>query len=261
MPIVALRCPNCLLPQPLDHFAGACGDTIHCDYVTAVLAGDGERGRRVGRVGVSDGLGCPRKKLIMDVEDVTVNPLDFNAMLTGTAWHDKMEAHAVAPAQCEVEVEGTVIGIKVIGHIDRVRIIGSAIVLDDHKHTNDYSFGYLRKGEIKPEHECQLSVYAELYAQTLEQRPAYGMIWTHATAGGFFPRRVEFWPMERCLSFKPYGGDYCVADLLLHVQGGIEGDWRNLPLAGQSMTFGSRDACSYCAVRDVCWEAETGASF
>lgn len=261
MPITAWHCPDCCRPVGLDHFADtACGEIVHPDFAAAVLADDRDKADRRGRVGVSDGTGCARRKIIGDIEDIIVDPLAYNSVLTGTAWHTLMETHGDS-VNCEVEVSGTIAGIKLVGHIDRVRY-GPPLVLDDHKHTNDYSFGYQRKGEAtKPEHEAQLSIYAELFRQTFDLTPAHGVIWYHATAGGFLPRKVEFWPLERCLSLKPYGGEFSVMDLWLQVQGGLEGDWRNLPLAGESQSFGAKSACDYCAVREVCWTAARGAPF
>lgn len=268
MPITALRCPNCLLPQPFDHFEGtACGDRIHPDYIAAVLADRVGKADRVGRIGVSDALSCPRRKVLSETESLVVDVLAFNAPLTGTAWHSLLQTYSAEQAQCEVKVAGMIGGIGLTGHIDRVRIVGDKIILDDHKHTNDYSFGYLRgkaggpPGEMKPEHECQISLYAELYRQQNDVSPAYGVIWNHATAGGFEPRRVNFWTLIRCLDFKPFGGDYTVMDLLIQVRDGIAQGWKSLPLAGESMTFGTRDMCSYCAVRDVCFTEARGAPF
>jgi len=261
MPIAKWRCPNCLLPQELDHFAATpCGNSVHPDYAAAVLADD--RGKdRAGKIGVTDGLSCPRRKIISDTEQLTIDPLAANSPLTGTAWNEKLDAHSDSPEQCQVEVAGTILGLTIVGHIDRVRFVGGDTVIDDHKHQNDWSFKYTAKGEIKPEHDCQVSIYAELYRQTFGQEAAYAMIWTHATAGGFVARRVELWPLERCLSFKPHGGEFCVADLWLQVAGGLAGDWHNLPLAGEAMSFGSKSMCDYCSVRELCWTTARGASF
>lgn len=267
MPITSWRCPACLTPQPLDHFAStACGNSVHPDFASAVLADAAASAERAGRVGVSDGFGCPRRKVLSETHDGPVDPVAYNSMLTGTAWHSAMEGTSASPDLCEVEVGGVIAGITLVGHIDRVRFVGPAVVIDDWKHTNDYSFGYLRgkggvAGETKPEHEASVSLYAELYAQTFGRRPAYGMIWYHATAGGFLPRRVALWTIERCLAFRPYGGDYTVGELYAQVAAGIASGWESLPLAGESQSFGAKDACSYCAVRETCWTQERGAPF
>lgn len=259
MPISKWRCPNCLLPQPLDHFATSrCGDIIHPDYAAAVLADDGEKERRAGVCGVTDGLGCPRRKIIGEREQLTVNPLDYNAMLTGTAWNEKMDAHSGSPDNCQVTVAGDIGGVPVVGHIDRVRY--EPLTIEDWKHTNDFSFKYAKNGELRAEHVLQVSIYAELYRQMFDLTPTRAMIWHHAT-GGLLPKIVELWPLEQCLTFKPYGGQYAYMDLLLQVSGGLAGDWRNLPLAGESQTFGSKSACDYCSVRDVCWTQARGAPF
>lgn len=262
MPITKWRCPNHLEPQELDHFAvSSCGDVIHPDYAAAVLADD--RGHEPsGKVAVGGGLGCPRARVIQRVESLTVDPLAYNSLLTGKAWHNVMEA-AGSPDLCEVEIGGKILGLEMIGVIDRVRFMpDGATVLDDHKHTNEWTFKRLPAEEAKTEHVIQLSLYAELYRQTFPDQPAsYGRLWYHATVGGFISKRVDFWRLEDCLSYKPYGGQYCVGDLLLQTQGGLEGNWAMLPLAGESQTFGSKSMCDYCSVRDVCWTQARGAPF
>ena len=248
--------------MPLDHFSTTkCGEIVQQDYVSAVLADDRRQAEYGTAIRVTDGLGCPRKRVIGLKENLSINPLDYNSPLTGTAWHEKLQAHSDQPEHCEVEVGGTIAGVDVVGHIDRVRFFDGSVTLQDAKHTNDYSFKYIKADGPKPEHVCQLSIYAELYYQTFDVKPVSGTIWYHATVGGFLPQWVAFWPIEQCLIFKPYGGQYCYLDLLLQVSGGLAGDWRNLPLAGESQTFGSKSACDYCSVRDVCWTAARGAPF
>src|SRR5258706_16380527 len=100
MPIANWRCPACLLPQPLDHFARtACGNAVHPDYAAAVLADDRDH-EPSGKVAVGGGLGCPRKSAIMRTEQLTINPLDYNSVITGKTLHTMVEARSDKPDLC-----------------------------------------------------------------------------------------------------------------------------------------------------------------
>jgi len=37
--------------------------------------------------------------------------------------------------------------------------------------------------------------------------------------------------------------------------------WQEMPMVGQSIKFGTKTGCDYCAVRSTCWTAEKGAPF
>lgn len=281
MPIARWICTGCGGREvPLDHFsATACGEKVcHPDMAAAILADrDGQYTR--GSVRVSHGLGCPRRAAIEEVEDYAVDPLECNAALTGVAWHALLESvdERLArkngrPPDCEVEVSGTIAGIKLKGKIDRLR----GDLIEDHKHINDFSVKWIRQNGVKPEHRAQVSIYAELCEQSGLQRPKRGIIWYHSSLGGkdaLIPMPVELMGVEEALAVRPYGCEYTVRELYEQANmffNGVEpsglackpmNDWRCLPLAGQTIQFGSKTGCDYCAVRAICQEAENGAPF
>lgn len=259
MAITAWRCTVCNATVPLDHFATTdCGLVVPADYAAAVLADEARSESRAGRIGVSDLLSCPRKKLIREMSDVTIDPLDRNAMLTGTAWHALLAA--ANPADTEIEVGGTIDGITVVGHIDRMHR-GSTLLLGDVKHTNDFSRKHITAP--KPEHQVQVSLYAELYAQTFSERPAGGVIYYHfTTSPGTVAMRFDLWELDACLDHAPYGGESTVRSILHELHAALtDSTWLGVSLAGESMLFGSKTMCDYCEVKAACWTAAKGAPF
>lgn len=264
MPISMWFCPSCCRPVELDHFAKTvCGEIVHEDYASAVLADDREH-EFSGKVAVGSSIGCPRKAAISRTESLIINPLDYNSLMTGKAWHSMMQERSERSESCEVEVTGKILGLAVTGRIDRVRVASDGIVIEDWKHHGDWAMRYLKdESMVRSEAAVQVSLYAELYAQQVGIRPVRGKVWHHSTGGGFLPRDVKLWTLEECLSFRPYNGEFCVADLILQVQGGIEGDWRNLPPSGKSQMFGKsgKTACDYCSSQTVCFTAANGAPF
>jgi hypothetical protein len=294
MPITSLLCPSCRKEVPTDHFAvSECGlTTCHPDYVAAVLAH--EAAQPTDKVRVTSGLSCPRSAAIMIAEDVAVDPCALNSPLTGTAWHGLMEMHG---QETEIEVSGVIGGIQVTGHIDSVLCATGILILADHKHANDFNRKYL--GEPKEAHVVQLSIYAELYQQTSGYTVDECALYYHFTTNPpFIIHRFRPWPIEQCLDYRPHDGGYRVRDLYAQMRGFLgqwcsecdgvgyvigkippnvnkvldcptcEGQkrinrtpWQELPLVGQTQSFGSKDMCSYCAVRQVCMEQATGAGW
>ena len=261
MPITAWNCPECKRVQPLDHYdsGGPCSLTIHPDFAQAVLDDHLDKADKAWP-SVTQGLGCPRKSAILRSADVAVNPLDLNAPLTGTAWHKLV---GQTGAWSELPVKGQIAGLTISGTIDRLRSLAdNRVVIEDWKHTNDFSRKYLV--DAKPEHVVQISLYAELVRQQLNLSPAAGIIWYHfASSPGLVPKAVELWPVERCLAYHPYDCDWSVGQLFEMVaeydqQGGR---WQDLPLVGQTIKFGGKTGCDYCEVRSTCLTAEGGAPF
>jgi hypothetical protein len=196
--------------------------------------------------------------VIEHVEDYAVDPLELNAMLTGTAWHALMERYGDKKTT-EVAVCGTLAGVTVRGKADKL----SEQSVCDHKHVNDAK--YIKQDGVKPEHVAQLSIYAELAEQSGNVRPVRGVIWYHTSKSGkdaLIPIKTELMPIDEALAHQPYGGAYTVAELYAQADAGFStGDWRALPLAGQTQKFGYKVACDYCAVRSICMTAENGAPF
>lgn len=265
MPITTWKCGVCHQPSvPLDHYAVSnCGLAVHPDYVAAVLRTQ-EDNHPGGCVRVSSASGCPRSAAIMAVEPIAADPLAFNAMLTGTAWHALMAVDS-DPAFTEVEVEGTIDGIRMRGHIDRVLRHGDTLVIADWKHSNDFARKYL-KDAAKPEHICQTSLYAELYHQQHgeQPRPTRGVNWYHFTSSpAFTPLWYDLWSLETVLSHHPYGCNFSVREIMHQSADFAAGKvkWEDLPLVGQGFQFSGKTACDYCGVFDACQTQATGAPF
>lgn len=268
MPIAKWKCNICHSVVDLDHFAvSPCGLAVHPDYVAAVLC-EQEPGFPDGKVRVSTASSCPRAAAIMAVEEVTVDPLAFNAMLTGTAWHKLMAKYGVFGEKkmisvdeamansklVEVEVEGIIDGIPMRGHIDRLLRTASGLVIADWKHANDFARKYL-KDTAKPEHIVQTSLYAELYAQQYGERPLRGVNWYHFTSSPpFVPMWYDLWPVARCLEHKPYECEFTVREILHQAADFVAGkvQWSDLPLAGESFNFSGKTGCDYCPMTDIC---------
>jgi len=268
MPIAKFLCPGCGGREvELDHFEKSeCGIThVHPDYARALL-NDRDNQYVSGAVRVTNGLGCPRRAAIEEHENFAINPLDANAMLTGTAIHSMMEAGG-EPGLVEVELAGEVDGVRINGKCDRLRPVnGDRVLIEDWKHVNDFAVRYLLQDGPKPEHRVQLSIYRELAAQSFKPVPTEGRIWYHSSTGGknaLIPMKVELLPIREALDHHPYGCEFTVSELYQQAHDGITGirDWRELPLAGQSQSFGAKSACSYCSVYNVCSEADTGSPF
>jgi PD-(D/E)XK nuclease superfamily len=263
MPIASFKCPVCHAAKvDLDHYATTnCGLAIHPDYVAAVLA-DQQDNFPNGSVRVSSASSCPRSAAIMATEPVVADPLAFNAMLTGTAWHGLVGKHG-DPALTEVEVTGIIDGVRIVGHIDRLMRYDGKLVICDWKHTNDFARKYL-KDAAKPEHIAQTSLYAELYSQQHGERPTRGVNWYHFTSSPpFAPMWYDLWNLEKCLAHKPYGCEFTVRELLHQGADFAAGrtKWSDLPLVGKGFDFGGKTGCDYCSVFDVCQTQATGAPF
>lgn len=265
MPITKWFCPSCQAEVQLDHFATTkCGETVvHPDYAAAIL-GDRDSQHVKGAVRVTHGLGCPRRAVLEHVEDYAVDPLDVNAMLTGTAWHAMMERYG-RDGTVEVSLRGRIPtdsgSVEVAGKCDG--LVGETLF--DWKHINDDKAKYVRKDGVKAEHVAQLSIYAELAEQSGRQRPTRGIIWHHSSKAGkdaLIPIEVKLMSVDEILEFKPHSGEYTVAELYQQADEGFRTqDWHALPLAGKSMSFGPQSMCSYCTVRAICTEANLGAPF
>lgn len=270
MPIKYWLCPVCKLVVGLDHFTiTACGLALHPDYAAAVLHSDDEYYGH-DTVTVTNGLGCVRARAIERDKDVAVNPLDYNALVLGKAWDGAMERWAPAD-MVKIKVKGTIGDIVVEGEIDRVRRMGSELAIEDHKHSNNFQYAHVVKDEgPRTEYIIQTSIYAELYTQTFGERPTKGIVWYNfsgANVGNkppLVPKIYNLMPLDNCLTHKPYGGDFTVAELYaqaaLYYQARVT-DAFDLPLAGTTMSFGTKGYCDYCQVRTACFENAFGAPF
>lgn len=275
MPIIGWLCSNCSRQVPLDHFATTkCGEAIHPDYAAALLADRASQEDRVG-VRVSHGLSCPRRAAIEAAEDYYVDPLSMNAALTGTAWHEMMESAGASKCfdpdrSVEAEVAGTIAGINLTGRIDRLR----GDLIEDWKHKNDFDKRHRDIGGADPEHVTQLSLYAELAEQSGLRRPSRAIVWYHYSVNsGLVPKPVDLMSISEALEVKPYGGSFAVHQLLRQADSAFNStplspdlnygpvSWNLLPLAGSTMSFGSKSMCSYCSVESICMTAERGAPF
>lgn len=272
MSITAWSCPGCKKIVPLTHFNETqCGLVVHPDYAEAVLHGNDDY-YGLDKVTVTSALGCPRSRAIEEQCDVAVNPLDYNALLIGTAWDVHLASYA-PEGDRKIQVQGIINGIMVHGEIDRLRKVQGYLTIEDHKHGNNFQYKYAK--EAKPEHILQLSLYAELYSQVRGVRPTHGTIWNHYSGANkkdappLRPFTFLLWALEDCLAYKPYNGEYTVAQLFKQValyqagktDQGVRLSALELPLVGETMSFGSASYCDYCQVRSVCFTAAKGAPF
>lgn len=261
MPIVGWDCPSCgRASVALDHYETTeCGEKIPSDYAAAVLAS--RNGHQSGVVEVSHGLGCPRSYMIQQYENYSVDPLSQNAPESGTAWHGHMEKHSTDKKNTEIALKGTIAGIEVHGKPDRIHPDKRRV--DDHKNIGDFQVKYIKEEGAKQTHRMQLSLYAELIDQQLGWRPRTAVIFYHSAGSGFFPKKIGLSELGDVLTEHPLNGEYSVQQLLEQTDSVIkrEKTWRDLPLAGQTQTFGSKTMCDYCAVRSVCTVAAFGAPF
>src|SRR5262245_27608871 len=120
MPITAWYCQSCKRAVPLTHFSDTpCGaHVVHPDYAEAVLHGNDDY-YGLDKVTVTSGLGCPRSRAIEEQCNVTVNPLDYNALLIGSAWDSYMATFA-PEGNRKIRVQGVIAGIEVHGEIDQL---------------------------------------------------------------------------------------------------------------------------------------------
>lgn len=269
--ITGWYCVKCRANVPLDHFATTvCGLVVHPDYAAAVLHSDTDY-YGAGLVTVTGGLGCVRSRAIEVDKPVFVNPLDYNALVLGAAWDTAMQKHAPVDA-AKIRVSGTIDGITIEGEIDRVRWVGGDLYIEDHKHSNNFRYKYVVAEDPRVEYVIQTSVYAELYDQTFHQRPTKGAIWNHFSGAGndrnkppLVPKVYDLMNLADCLDHCPYDGDYTVRELYRqaadYYQADVPVDAFTLPLAGETMKFGSKGYCDYCEVRGVCYTAAKGAPF
>lgn len=263
MPITAWLCKSCGGREvPLDHFdTTACGEKVHPDYANMVLEDRaGHYATGSGIVEVSHMIDCPRKYAIADKENYAVDPVSMNAMLTGTAWHEKVARHTTAPDETEQVVRGTILGVPVQGKVDRTRRhLG---LIEDWKHQNDYASKSVKDGP-KKDHLVQCGLYAELIQQTHGWRPARTIIWSHFSAApGVVPLMAPTMSLKECLEHHPKGGDATVAELLGAANSyQLSDNWKPIKLYGQSMSYGAKSGCDYCSVFDICMRQAKGAAF
>lgn len=256
MPIIGFYCQKCRANVPLTHFDQC--DAVHPDFAAAVVR-DSQRDRVAG-IHVTSVLSCPRKAAMEQVADVHVDPLAYNAMLGGTAWHSLMEIASSKPELCEVDVTGTVGGAVLVGRVDRLH---PPTAISDWKTTSEWAEKWLSKpkaegGGMKAEHLAQLSLYGELVEQTLGWRPEHGVVW-YRTQKTILHFAEPLWSLDKVLDFHPLGGDFSVNELIQQASSGP--GWSELPVAGESMKYGAKTACDYCAMREPCWQQSKGAPF
>lgn len=269
MPITRWYCVKCRARVPLDHFATtACGLVVHPDYAAAVLNSDTDY-YGAGLVTATGGLGCVRARAIERDEQVAVNPLDYNALVLGSAWDAAMQAHA-PEGMAKVRVSGLIDSITVEGEIDRVHRLDGNLYIEDHKHSNNFRYKYIAEEDTRVEYVIQTSVYAELFYQTFGERPTHGAIWYHFSGANapnkppLLPKIYPLMAIADCLNHCPYDGDYTVRELYHQAAEYYQTKAVSafeLPLAGESMRFGAKSYCDYCQVREACYTQAKGAPF
>lgn len=268
MPIKNWYCQQCKKVVELDHFsATTCGLQLPPDYAAAVLLNSTKE--RSG-VHVTDGLSCPRSRAIERDVGVTVDPLNYNAVVLGSAWDKAMESAAPVD-MAKIAVSGEVAGVQLTGEIDRLlKWVGAPPVIADWKHSNNFRQKWIiSEGKPSDEYVVQTSLYAELYQQTFGERPVSGVIWHHFSGSPPSLKQpvvalaYDLWDLQRCLDHQPYSGEWTVEELLRQSASYWHESVKalDLPLAGTSMSFGSKSYCDYCQVREACFENAFGAPF
>lgn len=242
--------------MPLNHFEQCAA--VHPDFAAAILA-DSRKDRAEG-AHVTSIIGCPRKAAIEQLVDVHVDPLGYNAILGGTAWHKLMEGASNQPELCEVRVQGVINGVALSGVVDRLH---PPTAISDWKVTSEWAEKWLNKpkgegGGMKAEHLAQLSLYGELVHQSFGWRPTHGIV-NYRTHKAMLPFAEPLWDLPTVLDFQPLSGEYTVAELI--EQAGKGQQWFELPMVGETQKYGSKSACDYCSVREVCWQQGKGAPF
>ena len=255
MPIGAWNCPVCNKNDlPLDHYSTTdCGNSIHPDYIRAVLLSEMGHYRFGTRdIGVTDLLGCPRSVAGSRDLKYSVNPKSLMAMSNGTAW-DKW----VTAEQEKEELHGTLGGIEIIGEPDRVR----NGVVEDWKRSNDFGKQYLK--EAKEDHRCQVSIYALLIECVDRQRwIGSGRIW-YQFSNDCLPFDVELMSEATILEYKPVNGETTITAHLALLNEWRLGNlkWEDMPLTGEQQSYGKKSKCDYCPIAGPCREEATGAPY
>lgn len=273
MPITGWTCPNCNQQVPLDHYDTdvKCGLVIHPAFAKAIVDDEAIPHYVEGALTVTMGLTCPRSRALEHSDTpVYPNPLDYNALLVGRAWDE-----LITDSSTKIQLHGVIAGMKVSGEIDHVRRLGTDLLIEDWKNSNNNAQKFLKKeiaggAAVKPEYRIQTSLYAELYFQQFGERATKGMIWNHYAGAPsayntvLIPLIYDIWPLEECLSYQPYGGDYTVLELYQQASALYTDEpisWEQLPLVGKTMAFGTKSFCDYCQVRDACFIQAQNAPF
>ena len=255
MPIGAWNCPVCNgVDLPLEHYHDTdCGNSIHPDYIDAVLLAEQGHYRFGTRdIGVTDLLGCPRSVAGSRDLSYSVNPKDLMAMSNGTAW-DKW----VTNKQEKETLRGTLGGIEIIGEPDRVR----DGVVEDWKRSNDWG----KRGMVKAkeDHRCQVSIYGLLKEQAGHIYIAKsGRIW-YQFSNDCLPFDVELMSEAEILEYKPVNGETTIIEHLALLESWKQGKikWQDMPLTGEQQSYGKKSKCDYCSIAGPCREEATGAPY
>lgn len=282
MPIVGWNCPVCKDPRAsLDHYAVTeCGLRIHPAYAAAIIHDDitDPHGKAMS---VTDGLGCPRHAAINNQAGIYVNPLEYNALLTGRGWDLVVGSSDLDYTgeerymrRAKVQLHGTIAGMEITGELDNVRRLGDRLILSDWKNSNNFRVKWIKQeGKPSAEYMVQTSIYAELYRQMFDEMPTDGEVVYHFAGAGndvLLPFQYPIMPIAECLAFRPYGGQYSVEELYRmaaqtypdSAEGNLgPANWKELPLVGETMAFGTKQYCDYCEVKDLCKTAARGAPF
>lgn len=202
-------------------------------------------------------LGCPRKVIIERLTDYSAFPDDFFTAHVGSLAHTGLaqaKKHwCVAP---EARVSGTLFGLPFKGSIDRVDLIGNDTVrLVDYKFTSGSNMKWVPKDNDK----VQLAMYKLLYEQTNPAAIADPLMLNYMAVGGTrgLPKQkfIEVPPMNEIAigNYKPHKGPMTVSEHIGELMDGFKHkNPKRLSLAGQSIKFGKKAMCAWCAVKHTC---------
>lgn len=275
MKVKALWCPTELAQVSRDHYAhDECLDPpAPVEWLGAVLRHLEEDEAHAGNKFTATRLTqCPRATAIGDNLPVTVNLMDYNNLVWGTAMHAWL-ARSRSHNYTEERFRGTLFAgtpyeIAISGQPD---VLAAAVTefLDYKFHGADqqrFKYEDTQKGIIDEDWRVQFSVYKILAERNIEgavidHAHAWNgaMVGKRSTAPPWFKTNVPFFSEEQILKLHPLGGDASVAENILvakafhkklevindtarAVQAGeetrlaeVEAAVAEMPLSGQSM--------------------------
>lgn len=239
---------------------------------------------------------CPRSIAIQDNLPVTVNLMDYNNLVWGSAMHDwlaRQRSANYAEARLHGRLfVGTPQEVEISGRPDNLAAAVDAI-LDYKFHGADqqrFKYEAVQTGLVDEDWRVQFSVYkilaeANVVGANVERAAAWNgaMVGKRSSAPPWFKTPVPFFNEEQILKLHPLGGETSVAENILITKefqrkleaidastagndrlARVEAAVAEMPLSGESMGWRSKKGdkftskCEYCPVaRDCAWLAGT----
>lgn len=197
---------------------------------------------------VTDCLGCPRRLAgLREGWEVDLSSLD--ARLAGSIVH--LALSRVNPDTAEVHVSGPLVGVSVVGSIDRLEFDERGTFTCDYKTSEDDKPGRVPSAPY-PDQAWQ----QEAYRYLLSLRGGLGITvgWRiYYRRGGkwaMYEHIGPVWTLEALAAFRPHDGAFTTAEIASQCVSDLPA--AQLPLVGASQKIGAGSACSYCEVEGPC---------